>query len=316
MKLKVIINPAAGRRITQNNVQKVIGRLQHESVVTQCDYFYTGKKRDACVEAGKLKKGDYDLIIAVGGDGTVHEVVNGIITSGSEIPLAIMPAGTVNDFGYFLHIPANAARYCQMIKDFNIKRIDVGKVNDEYFLNVFAFGKLIDVPHKVSQEHKNIFGKLAYYATGTIEFPLNIFKSNLLELEYDDKCVVEDTFLLIVSNSSSVGGFRKLAPIASIEDGLLDVCVMRKMSWEVLLPLVISFMKGEYVDSAHVSYFQTNKITVRAFDVLEDQTYDMDGELAGMLPASIEVCPKALNMLCPKRFESIINFKEINSCVE
>ncbi|MDR0286169.1 MAG: diacylglycerol kinase family lipid kinase [Clostridiales bacterium] len=295
MRIKAIINPVSGRKVIQNNAKKVLNKMTCEGA--ECDIYYTTEKGDGFKEACKLKKDEYDLVMAVGGDGTLHEVVNGVISSGCDIPLSIMPAGTVNDFGYFLHIPYTVSSYCKMIKDFYVREIDVGKVGNEYFLNVFAIGLLTEVPHKVPQEQKNIFGKLAYYATGTIEVPANIFSSNLLEIEHDDETVIEDAFLLIVTNSSSVGGFRKLAPMASIADGFLDVCIVRKISWDILLPLLFSFMKGEHINSPNVSYFQTSKISIKEFNESKDTVFDMDGEMSGVLPAIVEVCPKALKIL-------------------
>ena len=107
-----------------------------DQTVSTIDVFYTEQKDDAKNKVAGLKKGDYDFVVSVGGDGTLNEVVNGLILSQSEIPLAIISSGTVNDFATYLKLPsvANTEEFCEMIKNFRLKDVDAGKINEEYFI--------------------------------------------------------------------------------------------------------------------------------------------------------------------------------------
>jgi diacylglycerol kinase (ATP) len=151
---RIIINPSAGRQFFQRNVARIIEKLSREKVLREVATVYTHGAGDAYEAASRLRPGEVDFVLAVGGDGTVNEVVNGLIHSGAQIPLSILPAGTVNDFAYAMKLPRDVAPYCSMIKDFRTVPIDVGKAGDQYFLNVAAGGMLTDVAYKVPSESK------------------------------------------------------------------------------------------------------------------------------------------------------------------
>lgn len=300
MNVKFIVNPTSGRQIVQQNVDGVSEQLTQEGVWRNVDIFYTQARNEGYEAALELKEGEYDLVIAVGGDGTIHEVVNGLLKGGSNIPVAVMPAGTVNDFGQYLQVPNDIAGYCEMVRNGKIIPVDVGQVGDDYFLNVFAGGLFTDISYKVPREVKMILGELAYYLAGAISLPLNMFRSYSLELTYAGETFEEQALIFIVSNTPSVGGFKQICPAAGISDGLLDVCIIRRSGLEQLLSLLIRVMKGEHIDSPHVSYFQTDYLEIRRTNPNEGELFmDMDGEQKGSLPATIRVVPGALQMLVP-----------------
>lgn len=300
MNVKFIVNPTSGRQMVQQNVDGVAEQLVQEGLWRNVDIFYTRARNEGYEAALNLKEGEYDLVIAVGGDGTVHEVVNGILHGGSNIPMAIMPAGTVNDFGHYLRIPNDVDGYCQMVKNNKIIPVDVGRVGDDYFLNVFAGGLFTDISYKVPREAKMVLGELAYYLAGAVSLPLNLFRSYSLEFTYGGKTVEEQALIFIISNTPSVGGFKQICPEAGISDGLLDVCIIRRSAMENIVPLFFRIMKGEHIDSPHISYFQTDYLEVRRTSPEEGELFmDMDGEQKGSLPATIRVVPGALRMLVP-----------------
>ncbi|MBQ3602013.1 MAG: diacylglycerol kinase family lipid kinase, partial [Lachnospiraceae bacterium] len=173
MKGLFIVNPSSGRQNFKENLNQIAGKLIMDQIASTIDVFYTEKKNDAKERVIGLKKGEYDFVVAVGGDGTLNEVVNGLILSGSEIPLAIISSGTVNDFATYLKLPSSmeVERFCEMIRNFKLKEVDAGKINEEYFINVIAGGILTDIAYKVPKDRKAIFGKLAYYMEGALELP-------------------------------------------------------------------------------------------------------------------------------------------------
>ena len=211
-----------------------------------------------------------------------------------------MPAGTVNDFGKYVGVPDDVNSFCEMIRAFKTQDVDVGKVGNEYFLNVFAGGLFTDISYKVPREMKMVLGELAYYIAGVINTPANISKSYTLEIAYDGQVIEEQALIFIISNTPSVGGFKKICPQAAINDGLLDVCIIRKTGLEGLVPLFFQLLRGEHIDSPLVSYFQTQYMEIRHLHAEEGEIYmDMDGEQKGSLPATVEAIPGALRILVP-----------------
>ena len=122
MKGLFIINPSSGRQNFHDKIKEIAGNLIMDQICNTIDVFYTEKQDDALNRAQKLKTGEYDFVVAVGGDGTLNEVVNGIILSKSDIRVAVITAGTVNDFANYLKLPQTPKEFCEMIKEFNLKQ--------------------------------------------------------------------------------------------------------------------------------------------------------------------------------------------------
>jgi diacylglycerol kinase family enzyme len=136
MKGLFIINPSSGRQNFKENLTQIAGKLIMDQIASTIDVFYTEQKNDAKNRVAVLKKGEYDFVVAVGGDGTLNEVVNGLIISESETPLAIISSGTVNDFATYLHLPsaAEVENFCDMIRNFKLKDVDAGKIKRLLFV--------------------------------------------------------------------------------------------------------------------------------------------------------------------------------------
>ncbi|NLN47110.1 MAG: YegS/Rv2252/BmrU family lipid kinase [Clostridiaceae bacterium] len=299
MNAKNIINPSAGRQFFQRNVARIIEKLSREKVLREVSTVYTHGAGDAFETASRLRPGEVDFVLAVGGDGTVNEVINGLIRSGSQIPLSILPAGTVNDFAYAMRLPRDVTPFCAMIKEFRVVPIDVGKAGDQYFLNVAAGGMLTDVAYKVPSESKTVLGRMAYYIEGAVNLPSQIYRSIPFHVKAEGVDVCRDSLLFTVSNTTSVGGFRKLAPKASTGDGLLDVMVVHKPAFGDFMPLVVQLMLGEHDRNPIVTYFQTTRVEIQA-DIEDPVQLDLDGERGGALPVTIECVPSAIKLIVPK----------------
>ena len=298
MRLKLIINPSAGRQSIRQTVCDILGYMQDDGAVSRADQHYTHGAGDAVEYAANTSRKDYDLIIAAGGDGTVNEVVNGMLRGKIDLPLAILPAGTVNDFAGSLEIPANPFEFAAMLRDFHTRKVDVGKAGDRYFLNVAAGGLLTDIAYKVPSNVKTAIGRLAYLLEGARDFPANIYKSIPISLTAEEGQYEGDAFLFLISNSSSVGGFRKIMPSADSCDGLLDVLVISKLDLGNLLPLFGKLLIGDHIGNEKITYFQTRRLCVSS--QLPDLRLDLDGEEDGKLPTEITCIHDALNLLVPK----------------
>ena len=300
MKGLFIINPSSGRQNFHDKIKDITGTLIMDQICNTIDVFYTEKQDDAQNKAASLQPGEYDFVVAVGGDGTLNEVINGIIISKSEIPVAVISAGTVNDFATYLNLPQTPAEFCKMIKNFQLKRVDAGRVNQKYFINVVAAGLLSDIGFKVDKDKKAVLGKLAYYLEGAIDLPKQFSKTLNLRFITEEKTMEEEVFLFMVTNSQSVGGFREMAPLASTSDGKLDVVIIRKMNIFQVTPLLIGLVQGEHVNHPSVEYFQTQKLTIENMDDQEINV-DYDGEkLMDGFPIQIEMIPGAIQIVVPK----------------
>lgn len=301
-KAKFIINPSSGRQNFLKNIEGMIGKLIMDQIVNHVDVFYTEKQDDAKNEAMSMKKGEYDFVVAIGGDGTLNEVVNGVALGKNETPIAVISAGTVNDFANYLSLPQGIDEFCDLIRDFNIKEVDLGRIDGTYFMNVLAGGLLSDVGYKVPKELKAIFGKMAYYVECAKDIPKNLFHSIPISVKTEEFSKECECLLFIVANSQSVGGFRNAAPLASVSDGLLDVLILKKVEVAQLSNLLLKIVQGDHINHPNVEYFQTKKIHI---DILDDSkvVVDYDGECFGELPVTIEVVPKAVKIIVPKSEE-------------
>ena len=262
MKGLFIINPSSGRQNFIDKIKEIAGMLVIDQICNTIDVFYTEKQDDALNKAAALEKGQYDFVVAVGGDGTLNEVINGVVLSQSNTPVAVISAGTVNDFATYLNLPQTPKEFCDMIADFKLKKVDVGKVNGKYFINVVAAGLLSDTGFKVSKDKKAVMGKLAYYLEGAAELPKQFGKSWKMKFVTDEKTVEEEILLFMVANSQSVGGFREIAPLASVSDGLFDIIIIKKMDIFQMLPLMLSILQGDHVNHPSVEYIQTKKLHI------------------------------------------------------
>ena len=294
-----VINPSSGKQNFKEKINEIIGKLILDQVCNLIDVFYTEKKDDALYKVASLKQGDYDFVVCVGGDGTLNEVINGSVLSESTIPVAVISSGTVNDFASSLNLPMETEPFCRMIDEFCTKTVDVGAVNNKYFINVVAAGFMSDIGFKVTKDKKAVMGKLAYYLEGAADVPNQLNNTFTLRFITDDRVLEEEVMLFMVTNTKSVGGFNVIAPYASVSDGLLDVVIIRKMDIFQMIPLMISLLQGDHVNHPAVEYLQTKKIRIEKLSDGEIMV-DYDGEyLEDGFPLDIRLSDHGVSLLMP-----------------
>ena len=254
MKVKFIYNPYSGENLILSKLDKVIS-LHQEAGYTIVPYRITAGE-DVGVALNDIKDGNYKYILIAGGDGTVDSVVNAMAKSGISLPIGILPVGTANDFSKFLGMPSDVEEACKQILSSEVKSVDLGSINDKYFVNVASTGLFTDVSQKTDVNLKNTIGKLAYYLKGLEELPnFRKLHVNILskEVEFDG-----EMYLLLVFNGATAGNFN-LATRADACDGLLDIIMFKAVQIYELLPLFIKVLKGEHLDSNKVLYFKTDQ---------------------------------------------------------
>jgi len=291
-RIKFIINPSSGRQSMDRKVDSLIKKLLNNGYVV--GKYYTKGKDDATRETIKTCKSGYDLIVVCGGDGTVNEVVRGLMASEKKIPLTIISCGTVNDFARYLNLPRTINGIYELIKREKIMSIDVGKLDDKYFVNVAAGGLLTNVAHTAQPEMKAILGRVAYYLEGLRELMVDKLEPIEVEIKTSEIVLKEDILLFLISNSSSIGGFKKLAPTAEIVDGLLDVVIVKKAEIGELANIFINIFKGKHINHPKVIYFKTDSIEINSENSI---AIDIDGEYGGRLPAKFDVIKNAIEIL-------------------
>ena len=210
---------------------------------------------------------------------------------GLDLPIAVLPVGTANDFGTLLGMPQDVSEACEKILTTNPTSVDLGKINDKYFVNVASSGLFTDVSQKTDVNLKNTIGKLAYYLKGIEEIPnFRKLKVKLIskEVNYDG-----DMYLILVFNGQTAGSF-KLANKAELTDGMLDVIMIKAVPIRETIPLFIKILKGEHLESDKVIYFKTDDIVIES---KEDIVTDIDGEKGPDFPLHIQCIKGGIKVL-------------------
>lgn len=291
-KVKMIINPSSGRQTVENRVDLLAKFLLDDGYMVA--KFFTKKKDDAMKAAMRACEENWDIIIACGGDGTVNEVAKGVAKSENKVPVAILSSGTVNDFANYMNIPNRITDFFEMIKREKVIDIDLGKIDDNYFVNVAAGGLLTTVGYQVQPEAKAILGRLAYYFEGLKELVIEGLEPIRVSFESKEYTSDEEILLFLISNSSSIGGFKKLAPDADVLDGLLDVLIIKNSDVPELANIFFNVLRGDHINHPNVVYFKTERIEIKTE---KDIPIDIDGEYGGKLPATFQVVPKGMKLI-------------------
>lgn len=233
-------------------------------------------------------------IIAAGGDGTVHEIVNLVVKNDLQLPVGIIGSGTSNDFASYLHINDDFDAYFDAIAAGSTRRVDLGKVGDDYIISVASAGMLTGIAHEVPSRLKNALGKFAYYLRGIGELPK--LRSVKFHVVADGIAHDVDAYFFLVVNSATVASFQNIAPVAEIDDGKLDFLAIQKTNVPQLMRIGRSLLAGGNVlDLPAVLHIQAQHFTITADTPLEG---DLDGEAGPMLPMDIETVAGAVEIYC------------------
>lgn len=292
---RLIYNPSSGREIVRRRLPDILDLMEAAGYETSCHA--TRGEGDATEAAARAVTRGYDLIIAAGGDGTIYEVVNGMAEQKSRPSLGIIPCGTSNDFARAVGIPKSISRACEIITNGKKKKIDLGRINSRYFINIAGGGSLTNLTYEVPSKLKTMIGQLAYYVKGLEKLPslhpIRVRLETRKEVLLD-----EEIMIFLIANSHSVGGFDKLAPDADLSDGKLDVIVVKKTNIAEFIRLATQAVRGEHLKDPNVLYFQADyiKATSPAGEIVQ---LNLDGELGGQLPCVVEALPGHIELFVP-----------------
>lgn len=265
--------------------------------------------------ADRAAKSGRTFIIACGGDGTINEVANGIIGSGTDVELGVLPSGTGGDFRRTICIPRSNREAAVCLRTGRTRSIDAGKVTftdhlghtvSRYFLNVASVGLAADVIKRVKSAKafdwlpvESIRGK-ANFAFSTLQEVLDPDPS-LVRVRIDDgEEHTLQTIAFCVANSRFFGGGMKIAPEAKINDGLLDIVNIGDLGTAKILLNAYSIYRGTHGSLAEVKGTKAKVIQISSAEQFGTMLLETDGELPGRLPARFEVIPNAIRIRVPR----------------
>lgn len=287
-KVRFIYNPYSGENVILSEIDTVISMHQEKGLQIMP---YRINKDSSIEDALDVIDDTYEYILIAGGDGTVDSLVNAMMKKNINLPVGILPVGTANDFATFVGISQDVKEACSQILNSKPKPVNIGKINDKYFVNVASSGLFTDVSQKTDINLKNTIGKLAYYLKGLEELPnfrkLKV-KLTSKEVNYDG-----DMYLVLVFNGQTAGSF-KLATRADVTDGFLDVILIKAIPIRNILPLFVKILKGDHLDSDQVIYFKTEDLTI---ECNESIVTDIDGERGPDFPLHLQCIKEGMRIL-------------------
>lgn len=276
MKEKVlfIINPKSGKGLIKNHVLSIIDIFIKSNM--EVTIHITQKERDAC-EVTYERAGDFDLIVCSGGDGTLDEVITGMMNRTDRKPVGYIPAGSTNDFANSLKLPRNMETAARCIALRHPYPCDIGSFNNDYFVYIAAFGIFTDVSYQTKQEMKNVLGHLAYVLEGAKRI-FNI-KSYHLKVRTSWEETEGDFIYGMVTNSESVGGFRNITgKNVELNDGVFEVTLIRTPKNPIELQEIIGALLLQEMDNKLIYSFKAEKVE---FEAEQEIPWTLDGEYGG-----------------------------------
>jgi diacylglycerol kinase (ATP) len=247
---------------------------------------------DATIQASVAASLGYDVVVAAGGDGTVNEVMNGLV--GTKTALAVLPIGTVNIWARELGLSMDLRRAATAFIDAKLQQMDVGKAGERHFLLMAGVGFDAAVTAIINPQEKKALGVLAYVKQA-IQLAWR-FQGVSTHLRIDGKRVRGRILMLVIGNSQLYGGVIKLTANALVNDGLLDVCVIKGSSMLVAPLRLLSIFSRAYNRDPKVVYYRAKQIQIRGKKSLPVQ---VDGDYLGKTPMNFKVVPASLWVLVP-----------------
>lgn len=276
-RLLFIYNPHAGKELLKPKLSDVIDifvKAGYEVVV-----YPTQAYRDAYKKVRKYKTEDFDLVVCSGGDGTLDEVVTGMMKRDPDkrAPIGYIPTGTTNDFASSLHIPRKLLEAADNAVNGTVFACDVGKFNKGIFVYVAAFGLFTDVSYETKQSMKNALGHLAYILEGAKRlFNITSYK---IKVTHDGETIEDEFIYGMVTNSRSVGGVRNMiGDEVGFNDGLFEVTLIKTPKNPIELQEIITALMTKQMDSPFMYTFKSGHVT---FESIEEIPWTLDGEYGG-----------------------------------
>ncbi len=273
-KMLFVYNPKAGKAQIKTKLADIL------DIFTLGGYEITicpTQKRGDATELVAKRDASYDLVVCSGGDGTLDEAVTGMMRSAWRTPIGYIPAGSTNDFGGSLSLPKNMLQAARVIVNGTHYACDIGSFNGDYFVYIAAFGLFTDVSYETAQDVKNVLGHMAYLLEGMKR--LSAIRSYPMKVTYDDKVIEDDFIFGMVTNSQSVGGFKRITgKHVKLDDGVFEVTLIKRPKNPMELNNIMVSLLNRDIDSDAMYCFRAEKVL---FESKEEVAWTRDGEYGG-----------------------------------
>lgn len=299
----IIVNPTSAGGATRDAWPGIASEFATHFGPFNCEF--TRERGDALKLAKHGAKDGRCLIIACGGDGTISEVANGLLESGEDVELGILPSGTGGDFQRSLKIPKRSADAARLLRNGHARRIDVGRVTytnhegkeeSRYFLGVASFGMSGEVIRRVKANDSTKFGGRAAFGLAMLQTTLTR-ESTSVFVQLDDQKERRLTVAnFCVANGRYFGGGMKIAPEAKLDDGRFDVVTIGDLGALKILTNAHQLYLGTHLGMNRVHHALSRRIIARPISKDKQIAIEVDGELPGYLPATFDILPRALRV--------------------
>lgn len=282
----LLYNPRSGRGRAEESLRRIVGIFAEAGYELQpVEIRFDGNPFDG--------REGIDLAVVAGGDGTVNFVVNCMKRKRLDIVIGVIPAGTANDFAGAVGMSGDPIEAARQIAGGEIDRVDCGRVNDLYFVNIFSFGIFTTTSQRTPDDRKHRIGKLAYLIEGVKEF--RAMHPVPLEVTADGERFDFNSLMVLVFNGETAGGFH-LARRSSIKDGKFDCLLLEKHN-----ALVSTVAMGRYLLGGNPK--SVKHLRVRTLDIVSpiDEPTDVDGQKGAGFPLHVECLPGGLRIMAPRR---------------
>ena len=283
----VVVNPIAGRGRGRHILHDVEQGLKRQGVCTNAAV--TARPGDARLAAARAA--EHDLVVVIGGDGTLNEVINGLE---ADVPVALCPLGTGNVLAKELRLPRRVGRFCDLVRQGRERALDVASVQGRRFVCMAGVGFDAEVARSLATGRRGPIHITRY--AGPILAHLATYRFPRLEVSVDGGEPVAAEGFALISNVRAYGGPLVITPDAQPSDGLLDVCVLRRGTRLAYLRALLAFFFGCQRTLSGAQYFRGRSVRVTA---AAEVAYQVDGDPAGLLPATFELLNRKLRFLVP-----------------
>lgn len=273
-RLLFVYNPHSGKAQIKGQLSEIVDTM------VKADYevvIYPTQSQGDAIQKVESEAEKYDLVVCSGGDGTLDEVVTGIMNCAEKVPLGYIPAGSTNDFANSLGIPKDMVKAAHAAVHGKPFASDIGAFNQDFFVYVAAFGLFTAVSYKTSQEWKNVLGHAAYILEGVRS--LHDIPAYLMQVEWDGNRIQNEFIYGMISNSTSVGGFKGMTgKDVLLDDGVFEVTLIKKPRNPMELNEIIASLINLVDDTNMVYSFKANEVKFTAKNTIP---WTLDGEFGG-----------------------------------
>jgi YegS/Rv2252/BmrU family lipid kinase len=286
-----ILNPAAGGGRSQRLLPLVEEAVaQHNNAA---EILLTQRVGHAQQLASHAAEDGFDAVIGVGGDGTLHEIANGLLAGGPVVPIGAIAAGSGNDFVRSLGLPSDPRQALEQVWSAEPRWMDMAQCRERFFVNAGGVGFDARVARAAQQMPRFLRVGTLPYVAGVLREVINN-TAHELSIEMDSGPVQQHALMVAIANGPFYGGGMMICPEATRDDGLLDVCIVGQMPRREVLRLLPLVFSGKHVEHPRVTMHRTRALRIESEAPSEVQ---LDGELVGQLPAEFRVAPRALPVL-------------------